>query len=391
MNEGAEDAAFRLEVRGWLEARLEGDFADARGLGGPGSEHEGFERRLEWNRELAAAGWSCIGWPESAGGRGASLNQQVIFHEEYARAQAPSRVNYIGEELLGPTVIAFGTDEQKKRFLPAIRECRELWCQGYSEPDAGSDLAAVRTSARLEGGEWVINGQKTWTSLAEQADWCFVLARTDPSERRNRGLSFLLVPMDAPGITKHPIVQSTGTSEFCEVFFDDVRTDAANVIGEPGDGWRIAIGTLGFERGVATLGLQIAFRDELDRLIAEAKANGAYERPVLRDQLTRASIEIEIMRFGAIRSLDGVASGVPGPESSITKLFWARWHRRLGELAMEVRGTRSLIALQAPYELDEWQRLFLFSRADTIYAGSDEIQREIIADRVLSLPKVRRT
>ncbi|MFD0659227.1 acyl-CoA dehydrogenase family protein [Thermocatellispora tengchongensis] len=383
---GALDA-FRQEVRAWLGAALEGPFAAARGLGGPGREHEGHELRVAWERHLGAAGWTCLGWPKEHGGRDASLAEQVVFHEEYARAEAPARVGHIGEGLIGPTIIEHGTEEQKRRFLPPIRAGEELWCQGYSEPEAGSDLAGVRTRAVLDGGEWVITGQKVWTSLAHLAQWCFVLARTEPGSRRHHGLSYLLVPMDAPGVEVRPIVQLTGTSEFNEVFFDGVRTAAGNIVGRPGDGWRIAMATLGYERGASTLGQQIGFRRELAAVVATARRTGAAEDPVLRDRLIRAWLELEIMRQNALRTMTSLSAGEPGPEASIGKLYWSEWHRRLGELAQEVQGRAGLVADGPPYELNPLQRLFLFSRADTIYAGSSEIQRTIIAERALGLPR----
>ncbi|RSN71396.1 acyl-CoA dehydrogenase family protein [Actinomadura sp. WAC 06369] len=389
-NESPEDRAFRAEVRDWLESNLAGEFAHARGLGGPGREHEAHEERLAWERHMAAAGWTCVGWPKEHGGRGASLRQQVIFHEEYALADAPARVNHIGENLLGPTIIAFGTEEQKARFLPPIVAVEELWCQGYSEPDAGSDLANVQTRAELRDGAWVVNGQKVWTSLALEADWCFVVCRTEPGSSRHKGLSYLLVPMKADGVDIRPIVQLTGTSEFNEVFFDGARTDAANIVGAPGDGWKIAMATLGFERGVATLGQQVGFRREFEGVLDLARRTGAIDDPLLRDRLVRSHMGLEIMRLNAVRTMAGVAAGAPGPESSISKLVWGTWHRELGELAMDVLGAAGLVADGEPYDLNDWQRLFLFSRSDTIYAGSNEIQRNIIAERVLGLPREAR-
>jgi alkylation response protein AidB-like acyl-CoA dehydrogenase len=373
---------FRQQLRAWLEENLQGEYANLRGAGGPGREHELSGPRREWDRRLARAGWTCLGWPVEHGGRGASTAEQVIFHEEYAAANAPARVNHIGEELLGPTLIAFGTPTQQARFLPRIVAVEELWCQGYSEPGAGSDLASVSTTATVDGAEWVINGQKVWTSLAHEADWCFVLARTEPGSRRQQGLTYLLVPMDQPGITVRPIRQLTGTSEFNEVFFDDARTARDLVVGEVGDGWRIAMATLAFERGVATLGQQVGFRRELDALIEKARENGAIDDPVIKERLTRSWIGLEVMRAHAVRTL---SRKDPGYEASVSKLVWARWHRELGELAMQVCGPAGMVARDG--ELDEWQRLFLFSRADTIYGGSDEIQRNIIAERVLGLPK----
>jgi alkylation response protein AidB-like acyl-CoA dehydrogenase len=381
-----DDVSFRAVVREWLADNLEGEFADLRGTGGPGREHEAFEARVAWDKHLAAAGWTCLGWPVEHGGRGATIAQQVIFHEEYARADAPHRVNHLGEELLGPTLIAFGTPSQQHRFLPRIKSLDELWCQGYSEPGAGSDLAAVATTATRVGDEWSITGQKVWTSLAHVADWCFVLARTDPGAKGHCGLSYLLVPMRQAGVDVRPIVQLTGTSEFNEVFFDDARTAADLVVGAVGDGWRVAMGTLGFERGVATLGQQVGFRRELDALIQVARDNGSIDDAVVRDRLTRSYLRLEVMRAHALRTLRN--TGGDGTEASVAKLLWAHWHRDLGELAMQVRGAAGMV--EGDGGLDAWQRLFLFSRADTIYGGSDEVQRNIIAERQLGLPREAR-
>lgn len=385
-NTSVEDEQLRAEVREWLETNLSGRFAALRGLGGSGKEHEAFDERLEWNRHLAASGWSCVAWPKEHGGRGLSLAQQVIFHEEYARSGAPARVNHMGEELVGPTLIALGTPEQQARFLPGILSASELWCQGYSEPGAGSDLAAVSTRAVLEGDEWVINGQKVWTSLAMQADWCFVLARSGAGERKHEGLSYLLVPMDQPGVEVRPIVQLTGTSEFNEVFFDDARTSQDLVVGEVGKGWGVAMATLGFERGVSTLAQQIGFRRELDAIIERARANGALADPVMRDRIVRSHQALEIIRLHALRTL----GGEQGFDASVTKLLWGQWHRSLGELAMDVDGPSGL-TVGPNYELSDEQALFLFSRSDTIYGGSDEIQRNVIAERMLGLPREARS
>jgi len=386
---GPRDEAFRAEVRAWLEEHLDGEYAELRGLGGPGREHEAHDERLAWDRHLARHGWTCLGWPEEHGGRGLPLFQQVIFHEEYARANAPARVNHLGEELLGPTLIAFGTPEQQRRFLPRIVAVEELWCQGYSEPGAGSDLANVSTKARLvstgssSDQEWVLDGQKVWTSLAHVADWCFVVARTEPGSKRHAGLSYLLVPMDQEGVEVRPIIQLTGTSEFNEVFFTGARTDASMVVGEPGQGWQVAMATLGFERGVSTIGQQVGFQRELDRLIEVAQANGTYDDPVIHDRLARAQVDLEVIRLNALRTL---SSEQAPQQASISKLLWAGWHRTLGELAMLVRGQESLTT-GPDYDLDEWQRLYLFTRSDTIYGGSDEIQRNVLAERVLGLPR----
>jgi len=382
-----EDEAFRAEVRAWLEEALSGEFAELRGLGGPGREHEAHDERLAWDRHLAQHGWTCIGWPTEYGGRGLPLFQQVIFHEEYARANAPARVNHFGEELLGPTLIAFGTDEQKQRFLPKIVAVEELWCQGYSEPGAGSDLANVSTKAKLDGqSAWVVDGQKVWTSLAHVADWCFVVARTEPGSTRHHGLSYLLVPMDQEGVEVRPIIQLTGTSEFNEVFFTGARTDADLVVGGAGNGWKVAMATLGFERGISTIGQQVGFQRELDALFEVARANGTYDDPVIHDRLAQAQVELEVIRLNALRTL---SEDQAPQQASISKLLWAGWHRTLGELAMQVRGADSLTT-GPDYDLDEWQRMFLFTRADTIYGGCVEIQRHVLAERVLRLPREQR-
>ena len=372
---------FRAEVRAWLRDGLTGEFAEARGLGGPGREHEAFEERRAWNQHLAAAGLTCLGWPEEHGGRGLTVAHRVAFYEEYAKADAPDKVNHFGEELLGPTLIAYGTPEQQQRFLPRILDVTELWSQGYSEPGAGSDLANVSTSAELVGDEWVINGQKVWTSLAHWAQWCFVVARSEKGSKRHAGLAYLLVPLDQPGVQIRPIIQLTGDSEFNEVFFDDARTDADLVVGEPGDGWRVAMGTLTFERGVSTLGQQIRYKREHAGIVEMAKRTGAIDDPVIRERLTRSWAGLQTMRSYALKTMDVEQAG----QDSVSKLLWANWHRELGEIAMDVQGMAGL-ALHGG-EFDEWQRLYLFSRSDTIYGGSNEIQRNIIAERVLGLPR----
>jgi alkylation response protein AidB-like acyl-CoA dehydrogenase len=376
---------FRAEVRQWLDDNLVGEFAALKGLGGPGREHEAFEERRAWNQQLAKAGLTCLGWPTEHGGRGLSVAHRVAFYEEYAKADAPDKVNHFGEELVGPTLIAYGTPEQQQRFLPKILDVTELWCQGYSEPGAGSDLANVSTSAEIDGDAWVINGQKVWTSLAHWAQWCFVVVRTEKGSKRHAGLSYLLVPLDQPGVTVRPIVQLTGDSEFNEVFFDDARTDAGLVVGEPGDGWRVAMGTLTFERGVSTLGQQIRYARELSGVVELARESGAIDDPLLRERLTRSWAGLQTMRSYALATMDVERGSQAAGKDSVSKLLWANWHRELGELAMEARGKAGLLLDDG--EFDEWQRLYLFSRSDTIYGGSNEIQRNIIAERVLGLPR----
>jgi alkylation response protein AidB-like acyl-CoA dehydrogenase len=379
---------FRAEVRDWLAENLVGEFAALKGLGGPGREHEAFEERRAWNQHLANAGLTCLGWPVEHGGRGLLVAHRVAFYEEYAIANAPAKVNHFGEELLGPTLIAFGTPEQQQRFLPRILDVTELWSQGYSEPGAGSDLANVATTAVLDGDAWVINGQKVWTSLAHWAQWCFVVVRTEKGSKRHAGLSYLLVPLDQPGVDVRPIVQLTGDSEFNEVFFDDARTDADLVVGQPGDGWRVAMGTLTFERGVSTLGQQIVYARELEAVVELAKKTGAADDPLVRERLTRSWAGLRAMRSYALATMDVEGGGQAAGKDNVSKLLWANWHRELGEIAMDVQGKAGLALLGGDF--DEWQRLYLFTRADTIYGGSNEIQRNIIAERVLGLPREAR-
>ncbi len=381
-----DEEAFRAQVRRWLAANLTGEFAPLVGTGGPGREHEFVAKRMAWERCLGDGGWIGLGWPESDGGRGLPWAHQAIFHEEYARAGAPGRVGHIGEQLLGPTLLMFGTSEQRARFLPGILAGTQLWCQGYSEPGAGSDLAGVTTRARLDGGEWHLDGQKVWTSLAHVADWCFVLARTDPAAERHRGLSYLLVPMHQPGIEVRPIVQLTGTSEFNEVFFDDARAAAEDVVGAVGDGWRVAMGTLAVERGVSTFGQQLAYQREFDAVLKTARATGAIDDPDLAARVVEAWIGLQVMRYTTLATLTPAAGPPTGTEPNVAKLIWGPWHQRLGELAVDVAGAAAT-TVGPGYELDDAQRLLLFSRAETIYGGSSEIQRTVIAERKLGLPR----
>lgn len=416
-------ADFAEEVRTWLEEHLSGEFGRYRGRGLTGQDDIPVEVQLAWEAELAGGGWLGLDFPAWIGGRECTLAQQAAFHAVYVEARAPGRLPNMGLTLLGPTLMAFGSSEQQRRFVPPILAAAELWCQGYSEPDAGSDLANVATRAALADGQWVINGQKVWTSLARQADWIFVLARTaessaqhgENSDRaaqgariaegsaravqsssRHAGLSYLLAPMDQPGIEVRPIVQINGADDFNHVFFTDAVTDEDLVVGGAGNGWKVAMGTLAFERGASTLGQQIGFRAELDDLMAEARSNGRWDDPAVRDELMRSYVELEIMGCNHLRTLTALAhDGLPGPEQSIGKLWWASWHRRLGELAMLVRGPAGMVADDGAhaagggigYRLDRWQRTFLFSRAHTIYGGSNQIQRNVIAERVLGLPR----
>ena len=387
---------FCEEVRTWLEEHIRGDFSKLRGKGLTGHDDVDPELQIAWERELATGGWLGIDFPKWVGGRECSLVEQVLFHKTYVEAKAPGRIPNMGVTLLGPTLLAFASKSQQERFIPKILSGEELWCQGYSEPDAGSDLSNIKTRAELIDGYWIINGQKVWTSLAQYADWIFVVARTQGGSTRHAGLSYLLVPMDQAEITVRPIIQLTGGSEFNETFFENAKTEKENIVGGESNGWKVAMGTLAFERGASTLGQQISFRQELDELIRTAVANGSWEKAVLRQKLTDLYIGLEILRFNQLRMLTALATdSVPGPEQSIGKLFWASWHRDLGELWMEVRGTSGMVAGPsghtghegAPFILDTEQRTFLYSRAHTIYGGSNQIQRNIIGERVLGLPK----
>ncbi|MBN39339.1 MAG: acyl-CoA dehydrogenase [Acidimicrobiaceae bacterium] len=384
------------EVRTWLEEHIRGDFVKLRGKGLTGHDDVDPELQIAWERELATGGWLGIDFPKWIGGRECSLVEQVLFHKTYVEAKAPGRIPNMGVTLLGPTILAFGSAVQQERFIPKILSGDELWCQGYSEPDAGSDLSNIKTRAELVDGCWVIDGQKVWTSLAQYADWIFVVARTEEGSIRHAGLSYLLVPMDQVEITVRPIIQLTGGSEFNETFFDNAKTKEENVVGGEGNGWKVAMGTLAFERGASTLGQQTSFRQELDELINTALSTGAWENAVLRQRVVDLYIGLEVLRFNQLRMLTAlVADGVPGAEQSIGKLFWASWHRKLGELWMEVRGTSGMVAAPdghgghegIPLVLDKEQRTFLYSRAHTIYGGSNQIQRNIIGERVLGLPK----
>jgi len=388
-----EDEKFRAEVVSWLSDNLTDEFEQLKFRGGPGDEHMFPAERKKWERKLAEGGWTCLGWPREHGGRGCSIEQQVIFHEEYARSGAPGRVGHIGEGLTGPTLIAFGSEAQKQKYLPGILAGEELWCQGYSEPNAGSDLANVSTKAHFDDtkGKWIISGQKVWTSLAHESDYVFVIARTDPKSRAHKGLGFFLLKMDQPGIEVRGIKQLTGTSEFNEVFFDEAECDANDIVGEPGKGWAIAMALLGFERGISTLGQQMQFQNELNLIVEAAKTNGRNKDPVIRQRIAKAHVGLKIMRYNSMRMLSGGGEGDLKQEALIYKLFWATWHRDLGELAMDVLGPEAEILCSGPYNLTRMQAMYLFVRSDTIYGGTNEIQRNIIAERGLGMPKEPRS
>ncbi len=389
LDETPEDQAFRAEVAQWMQEHLSGRFAALKHRGGPGDEEADPALRKDWERELAAGGWTCVGWPQSCGGRGLSIERQVIFHEEYARAGGPGRMGHIGEGLIGPALIEFGSPAQKQRFLPRIVDGIEFWAQGYSEPGAGSDLANVQTRCWQEpDGSWRVQGQKIWTSLAHESDWIFVIARSEPGSKGSKGLSFLLLKLDQPGIEIRPIRQLGGGSEFNEVFFDGAVAEADHIVGAPGEGWKVAMGLLQIERGVSTLGQQMHFAYELDLVIQAARRSGRGDDPAIRARIAEAWGGLQVMRYNALRMLSPSEGGglQLGREALIYKYYWSNWHRDLGKLAMDVLGPDADVISDDP-AIRPLQQLFFFSRADTIYAGTNEIQLNIIAERGLGMPR----
>jgi alkylation response protein AidB-like acyl-CoA dehydrogenase len=385
---GSGDEAFRAEVRQWMAEHLTGRFEVLRHRGGAGDEEAFPALRKEWELELARGGWTCVGWPKDVGGRGLSIAQQIIFHEEYARAGGPGHLSHLSETLLGPTLIAYGTDDQKRRFLPGIVAGTDYWCQGYSEPGAGSDLANVQTRARQDPatGDWIIDGQKVWTSLAHECQYVFVVARCEPGSKQHKGLVFLLVDLRQPGVEVRPIRQITGTCEFNEVFFDGARCPAGNVVGQPGEGWKIAMALLGFERGLSWIGMQQHFEHQLHLVVKAARDTGAERDASLRERIGRAWMGLKVMHYITLRTLAGGDDGSLSREGYIVKHYWSNWHRDLGELAMDVLGVEGDIVID-DVSRTRLQQVWLFSRSDTIVAGTNEIQLNIIAERALGTPK----
>lgn len=384
----ASTEALRVEIREWMSTHLTGKFERLKFRGNAGEGDEFPELRKEWERELAAGRWTCPGWPEEHGGRGLSIEDQVVFQEEYSRAGGPGRMGHIGEGLVGPTLISFGTQAQKQRFLPRIRSGMEFWCQGYSEPSAGSDLGNIRTRARLDEatGEWTVHGQKIWTSLAHLSDWIFVLARCEEGTSGPRGLVFLLLPLDQPGIEIQPIRQIGGDKEFNSVFFDGARASVDHVVGQPGEGWKIGMALLGFERGISTLGQQMAFAQELDLIIEVARETGAADSPAIRQRIGKAWAGLRAMRYLAMRVLAEDDSVEAVRARLGYKYHWSNWHRDLGKLGVDVLGHAANIKTEDPRH-ERLRQLFLFTRADTIYGGSNEIQLNLIAERGLGMPR----
>jgi alkylation response protein AidB-like acyl-CoA dehydrogenase len=380
-----DEAEFRASLRQWLADALPAGWADR--TPAPGRWDEAFTR--EWTRKLYDAGYVGLTWPKEYGGGGAPHTYQGIYLEETARVGAPDHIGVIGLGMAGPTIIAWGSDEQKKRYLPPLLAGEEVWCQGFSEPGSGSDLAGARTRAELDGDEWVVNGQKVWSSYAHIADWCILVVRTDPDAEKHRGLSYLLVDMHAPGVEVRPLRQITGDPEFNEVFFSDVRVPRDSMLGQPGEGWNVAMTTLLHERGTLGFALTAALERQVWNLVKLAKQLGA-DDPVVRDQIAQQWIDLQALRFTNYRSLTALQkTGVPGPEGSVAKLHWSEANQRLTKLALSLEGLASQLDGDGAVWDGFWQYQQLRSRGNTIEAGTSEVLRNIIAERVVGLPRSR--
>ena len=383
------EEGFRKEVRAWLERNLPDDL---RGKAFAASRADvGEVRRLRaWQKTMAEAGYVGMDWPVEFGGRGAPITEMVILYQEMARAESPQIVNRGGVSMLGPTLMKLGTPEQQRRFLPRIRTAEDLWCQGFSEPNAGSDLANLQTRAVLHGDHFVVNGQKVWTSMGHVADWCFLLVRTDPAAARHKGISFLLVDMRTPGITVRPLRQITGEAEFNETFFDNVRVPRQSLVGKLNEGWSVAITTLAYERDLLTFIRHISLRNALHRLVKLVQARGRSADPVVRQKIAELWIGEQALALNGYRSLTKILrGGQPGPEGSTSKLFWSQLDQELALAATQVIGPYSQIAEGSPWAPDDgqWQFYELLARGSGIRAGTTEILRNILAERVLGLPK----
>ncbi|MFE0841270.1 acyl-CoA dehydrogenase family protein [Achromobacter insolitus] len=389
-SDAREDQAFRLDLRGWLESAYARFVQDWPG----GADPRNLDFRRAWEDTLCANGWSGLGWPKEHGGRALPLSRQAVFHEEHARCGAPLGVNLIGHGILAPTLLHFGTEAQKRRFLPGILSNREVWCQGYSEPGAGSDLASVRTRTQPAPGGYRLHGHKIWTSFADRAQWCFVLARTDAQAPKHKGLSFLLVDMRSPGVRVEPIRQITGEAEFCEVFFEDVFVPQDGLLGEPNQGWKIAMAAASFERGTYFIPRLVRFAQELNQvrelaLRADAYGHVPASSATVRHQWARLAADSHVLALKSQRALASAMRGdPPGPEGSSTKIHWSEAHQRLLELSLQLLGEDACLADGAPdARTAELTHAYLWSRAETILAGTSEIQRNIIAEQMLGLPK----
>lgn len=391
LNLSTEERKFRDEFREWLEANVPRDWPEWREK----PLEESFSYLRAWQRKLYQGGWAAVSWPREYGGRSASLMQQAIFWEEMARVEAPPMANALGLGLIGPTIIAYGTEEQKQRFVPKILSAEEIWCQGFSEPNAGSDLASLQMEARLDGSHYVVNGQKIWTSYGWIGDWCELVVRTDPDVPKHKGLTVLLVDMKSPGVEVRPLRQMTGESEFNELFFRDVRVPVENVLGKVNDGWNVAVSTLMHERGSYGARLYLLFKRNINRLIELSRTFPRDGRPAAQDALVRQKLaqcygEIEIMRLNQLRAFSRISStGIPGPEGSIQKIFWSELNQRVQQVAQELLGPYGQLLKGDPCAVDNgvWSYGYLRCRGNTIEAGTSEIQRNIIGHFVLGLPR----
>jgi alkylation response protein AidB-like acyl-CoA dehydrogenase len=389
LNLTATEKKFRDEFRAWLKLNVPAEWT---GGGSTSSEdNEAYIAYLhDWQRKLYDGGWAGISWPKEYGGRGATLMEQSIFQAELARANAPQLIGTIGLSLVGPTIIAMGTEEQKTRYLSKILSGEEIWCQGFSEPNAGSDLAALGTKAARDGEDFIINGQKIWTSFAQMADWCLLLVRTDAEAPKHKGITCLLADMHSAGVSVRPLRQMSGDSGFNEVFFSNVRVPAQQVLGEVNKGWTTAITALMNERANLGAGIQVVFKRNLEALIARSRVierNGrpASEDPIVRQKLAQAFLELEILRLNTNRALTSLSkTGIPGPEGSTQKLYWSEMNQRTQQIAQEILGPYAQLK---DFDKGMWEYAYLRSRGNTIEAGTSEIQRNIIAERVLGLPK----
>ncbi len=379
--------AFRDELRVWLRDNIRRPWREE--LRDPAATEDSLMAlRRDWQAKLYRAGYLGMDWPAEWGGRGATEVEKSIFEAEMALADAPPILNTLGIGLLGPALIHHGSEEQRRRFIPPMLDGSEIWCQGFSEPGSGSDLASLKTSAVLDGDHFVLNGQKVWTTFGPWADWIFVLCRTDPKDRYN-GISFVLCKLDTPGVTVRPLRQITGESEFGEVFFEDARVPKEHLVGKIGEGWRIAMTVLAYERGAISLAASVRFGRDLELLAAACKEQGRLTGAV-REKIARLLVENEVMRANGLRTLANFADGkVPGPESSIEKIYWSEFDKRFRDVAFDVLGPGGQLLRQSPGARPDvdWAREYLWSRAGTIYSGSSEVQRNIIAKRVLGLPQ----
>jgi alkylation response protein AidB-like acyl-CoA dehydrogenase len=371
-----DELAFRDELRAWLDANDPGPE--------PGADDAHFAWRRHWQRRLHEGGWAGVHWPVETGGRGASLTQSAIFFEELGRAGAPLPANVLGLLLAGPTLMSWGTDEQKERLLPPILSGEEIWCQGFSEPEAGSDLAALRTKAVREGDEWIVTGQKVWTSAAQFSKWCMLVARTDPDAPKHKGLTYFVLDMEQEGVQIRPLRQITGEAEFNELFLEGARIPHDHVVGGVGNGWKVALTTLMNERAGLAFFLQVALRQRLDALLAEAGARGLLDDPLVADKLAALHVKTEIIRLTAFRGLSAIEKyGQPGPEGSLIKWMWSEANQELSQLAADVVGPEALTAST------RWSYELLRAPGNSIEGGTTEILKNIVAERVLGLPRAR--